>query len=510
MPEPTTSRRRGGRVLRASLLGVLLAGTALGGFAAARSQFVSPAQAASTNAASANAAVTASATADAAVGLPSFVPLVARVKPAVVSITNDLQPHPVDMQGPPPGVFPFPFPFGGMQPGQPEAVEARGSGFIIAASGIIVTNNHVVKDEKSLTVTLDDGTKLPATLIGTDPRTDLAVLKVDAGHPLPFVRLGNSNDVEPGQWVVAMGNPFGLGGTVTAGIISALGRNIGDGPYDQFIQTDAPINEGNSGGPLFNLNGQVIGVNTAIISPSGGSVGIGFAIPSNTVRTIVAELRRNGHVTRGYLGVAAQPISPAMQQALHLSSANGALIASVQPGTPAERAGLHPGEVITAVDGQVVKNPRDLAIDIAAIKPGDSAHLTVLNNGSTSAMTVSLASLPNDVSASNTAPTPSHAQLGLALEPMTPDAQSQLNLPSGTEGAVVAEVEPNSPAALAGIQPGDVIVGVGEVPVTSVHEALNAIHDAEHRGGAVALRVLHNGETVFVAINLGKGAGNQG
>ncbi len=500
MPEPTMPRRRGGRVLRASLLGVLLAGTALGGFAAGQSQLVSPARAATPDTA---------ATADASVTMPNFVPLVARVKPAVVSITNDLQPHPADMQGPPPGIFPFPFPFG-MNPGQSEAVEARGSGFIVDPSGIIVTNNHVVKDEKTLTVTLDDGTKLPARLIGTDPRTDLAVLKVDAGHPLPFVRFGNSNDVEPGEWVVAMGNPFGLGGTVTAGIVSALGRNIGDGPYDQFIQTDAPINEGNSGGPLFNLQGQVIGINTAIISPSGGSVGIGFAIPSNTVRTIVAELRRSGHVTRGYLGVAAQPITPAMQQALHLPSQDGALIASVESGTPADRAGLHPGEVITAVDGQAVKNPRDLAIDIAAIKPGADAHLKVLDNGSTASMTVSLASLPNDVSATNTTSHPSHAQLGLALEPVSPDAQSQLNLPPGTQGAVVAEVAPNSPAATAGIQPGDVIVGVGETPVTSVREALNAIHAAEHKGGAVALRVLHNGETVFVAINLGNGSNNQG
>jgi serine protease Do len=500
MPEPTTPRRRGGQVLRASLLGVLLAGTALGGFAVGQSQFVAPAAAAPATNADSQTPV---------VAMPNFVNLVARVKPAVVSITNELQPHPADMQGPPPGFFPFPFPFG-MNPGQPEAVEARGSGFIIDPSGIIVTNNHVVKDERSLTVTLDDGTKLPARVIGTDPRTDLAVLKVDAGHKLPFVRFGNSDDVKPGEWVVAMGNPFGLGGTVTAGIVSALGRNIGDGPYDQFIQTDAPINEGNSGGPLFDLSGRVIGINTAIISPSGGSVGIGFAIPANTVRSVVAELRRDGHVTRGYLGVAAQPITPAIQQALHLPSQDGALIASVQAGTPAERAGLHPGEVITAVDGQAVKNPRDLAIDIAGIKPGEDAHLSVLNNGSSTNMTVALASLPNDLSATSATPKPSHARLGLALEPMTPDTQSQLNLPAGTEGAVVAEVEPNSPAAAAGIEPGDVIVGVGQTPVTSVHEALNAIHQAEHKGGAVALRVLHNGETVFVAVNLNKGPDNQG
>jgi serine protease Do len=434
---------------------------------------------------------------------------VAKVKPAVVSITNDLQPHPADMQGPAPGPFPFPFPFG-MQPMQPQAVEARGSGFIISPSGTIVTNNHVVKDAKTLTVTLSDGTKLPARVIGTDPRTDLAVLKVNADHKLPFVQLGNSADVQPGEWVVAMGNPFGLGGTVTAGIVSALGRNIGDGPYDQFIQVDAPINEGNSGGPLFDQSGNVIGVNTAIISPSGGSVGIGFAIPSNTVRTVVAQLEKSGHVTRGYLGVEAQPITPSMQQALHLPSQSGALIAAVEAGTPAERAGLRPGQVITEVDGNIVKNPRDLAIDIAAVKPGDNAHLKVIANGSTQSMTVQLASLPEHMTAANNTPSPTHARLGLALTPVTPEARSQLNLPAGTRGAAIAEVAPNSPAAAAGLQPGDVIIGVGEQPVNSVTEALNAIHAAEAKGGALALRVVHQGQTAFVAIDLGNSAGKEG
>ncbi len=493
MPEWTNPTPRRGRVLSASLLAILLVGTAFGGYAAGQNLIVAPAKAATTALAQA----------------PDFVPLVAQVKPAVVSIINDLRPHPAAMQGPPPGMFPFPFPFGA-EPQQSQAIEARGSGFVISSSGLIVTNNHVIKDEKTLTVVLDDGTKLTAHVVGADPRTDIALLKVDAGHPLPYVKLADSSNAQPGQWVIAMGNPFGLGGTVTAGIVSALGRNIGDGPYDQFIQVDAPINEGNSGGPLFNLDGRVIGVNTAIISPSGGSVGIGFAIPSNTVRTIVAELEKSGHITRGYLGVEAQPITPNMQEALHLPSKDGALIAAVEPGTPASRAGLHPGEVITEVDGQAIKNPRDLAIDIAGVKPGQTAHLKVLNNGNTASMDVTLASLPEQAATNNAQPGEQQGRLGLALAPVTPDTQSQFNLPADTRGAVIAQVAPNSPAAMAGLEPGDVIVGIGEQPVSSVDEAVKAIHAAESRGGAVALRVIHQGQKLFVAISLGKGTGNQG
>lgn len=493
MPQWPNPTRYGGRILSASLLAVLLAGTALGGYAAGQNLLVPPAKAATTP----------------LVQAPDFAPLVAQVKPAVVSITNDLRPHPAAMQGQPPGAFPFPFPFGAV-PQHPQAIEARGSGFIISASGLIVTNNHVIKDEKSLTVILDDGTKLPAHVVGADPRTDLAVLKVDAGHPLPYVKFGNSNNVEPGQWVIAMGNPFGLGGTVTAGIVSALGRDIGDGPYDQFIQTDAPINEGNSGGPLFNMEGQVIGVNTAIISPSGGSVGIGFAIPSDTVRTIVAQLQKSGHITRGYLGVEAQPITPNMQEALHLPSKNGALIAAVEPGTPASQAGIHPGEVITEVNGQVIKNPRDLAIDIAGIKPGETAHLKVLNNGNMVSMNVTLANLPEQVATTNGQSAPAQGRLGLALAPVNPQTESEFNLPAGTHGAVIAQVAPNSPAAMAGLQPGDVIIGIGEQPVTSVDQAVKAIHAAESRGGAVALRVVHQGQKIFVAISIGNESGNAG
>ncbi len=246
--------------------------------------------------------------------LPSFTHLVAQVKPAVVSVTNYLKQDQVaaDQQQQVQGMPGLPFPFNQMPFNQnvPQArpVEARGSGFIINPDGLIVTNNHVIKDAKRITVTMDDGQTLPAHVVGADSRTDIALLKIDAKQPLPYVELGDSNSVQPGEWVIAIGNPFGLSETVTAGIVSAMGRNIGAGPYDQFIQVDAPINEGNSGGPLMTQDGKVIGMNTAILSPSGGSIGIGFAIPSDLIKKISTDLEHSGHVTRGFIGVATQSV----------------------------------------------------------------------------------------------------------------------------------------------------------------------------------------------------------
>ncbi|HTW26988.1 MAG TPA: trypsin-like peptidase domain-containing protein, partial [Acetobacteraceae bacterium] len=288
---------------RLTLAAALLAGTALGGYAAGHDVFAAGPATTQGQTTTQNGAIQPVPSSHL---IPDFADLVAQVKPAVVSITTHLKQVPADMQG---EQIPLPFrQFFPFAPQQQEAVEARGSGFIISADGLVVTNNHVVKDAKSVYVTLDDGTNVKAKIIGTDPKTDLALLRVHADHKLPFLQLGNSNDVRVGQWVVAVGNPYGLGGTVTAGIVSARGRDIGDGPYDSFIQIDAPINRGNSGGPLFTQDGKVIGVNTAILSPTGGSIGIGFAIPSNTVKTVVAALEKNGHVTRGYLGVEAQPL----------------------------------------------------------------------------------------------------------------------------------------------------------------------------------------------------------
>jgi serine protease Do len=437
--------------------------------------------------------------------VPDFADLVARVSPAVVSITTHMATTPASSEG-------IPTPFGLMIPQRPHVVEARGSGFIIDANGTVVTNNHVVKGGKTVSVTLSDGTELPAKVVGTDPRTDLAVLKVDAGHKLPFIELGNSAKVRPGEWVIAVGNPFGLGGTVTAGIVSALGRDIGSGPYDSFIQIDAPINQGNSGGPLFTQDGRVVGVNSAILSPTGGSVGIGFAIPSDMVRSVVADLEAHGHVTRGYLGVEAQPIRPAMARGLNLPKedvgAGGALVASIEPNSPAAKAGLQPGDVIRSVEGQKISSPHDLAVDVAGMKPGTQAKVDVLRDGHDQTVTVALAELPNKNPASNNEQNMAREGVGVALTRLTPELRDQLDLPAHTNGAVVAEVKPGSPADQAGIQQGDVIVGVGNKAVGGPNEAVAAIRKSANSDQAVALRIIRDGHPAFVAIDLGQGGDN--
>jgi serine protease Do len=476
-----------------------MAGTALGGFAAGQVGFAATEATAGTPVNPPGTSVPNP--------LPDFSGLVTQVKPAVVSITSKLQRSASDedeMQQLP---MPFrQFPFGGMGPfghsgPQARAVEARGSGFVVSENGTIVTNNHVVKNAKTVSVTLDDGTTLPAKVIGTDTRTDIAVLKVDAHKLLPYIQLGNSENVKPGQWVIAMGNPFGLGGSVTAGIVSAQGRDIGEGPYDHFIQIDAPINQGNSGGPLFTQDGKVIGMNTAILSPSGGSIGIGFAIPSDTIKTVVAQLETTGKVTRGYIGVEAQQVTQTMAKAMNLGQDSGALIAGVQNDTPASKAGIQPGDVITSVNGKSVKNPRELAVDIAAVQPGDDAKLQVLRDGQNRTVSVKVGQLPGEQMAKNEGPQQSREKLGLALAPLSPDMRSQLDVPDGTNGAVIREVQPGSPAEQAGLQSGDVIVGVAGKSVDSPSAAANAIRTAA-KDHAVALRIIRNGTPVFVGVNL--------
>ena len=517
---PAPPRAPARRHARAALAAVLLAGTALGGYALGHS---SPA------AESAQAQDHVIRPTPPPVTMPDFANLVKQVEPAVVSVTTKLRAAEVAEREPQlPFQFQFPSPFGngeggqgsspfGMAPNghaQREFVEARGSGFIIDSNGTIVTNNHVVDNAKSVSVTLSDGTELPAKIIGRDPRTDLAVLKVDAGHKLPYVELGDSGNVDPGQWVIAIGNPFGLGDTVTAGIVSARGRDIGAGPYDNFIQVDAPINRGNSGGPLFTQHGEVIGVTTAILSPTGGSIGIGFAIPSSTVKQVVSQLETTGHVVRGYLGVEAQRIGAPMAAALNVpheegGKAKGALVATVQPDSPAERAGLKPGDVIESVDGHPIADPRALAVEIADIKPGSQATVDVLRNGNNQSVTVTIGTLPNEKTAQNGSTQgqseeqeTSQAKVGLALQPLTPELRDQLDLPAKVKGAVVAKVVPGSPAEQAGLQQGDVVVGVGTKSVTNADEAVNAIKDAAHHNRSLALRVVRNGQAVYVAIDL--------
>ena len=494
----------------ATLAGLLLAGTALGSLALAQPGAAAPTAALSPTPAAALAPTPVAAlntTPQAAMPqrLPSFTHLVAQVKPAVVSVTNYLKQQPqVPMQGRPQLPFPFnQFPFNQMVP-HPQAVEARGSGFIINKDGLIVTNNHVVKNADHITVTLDDGQTVPAKVVGTDPRTDIALLKIEVDHPLPYLQLGDSDQAQPGEWVIAIGNPFGLSETVTAGIVSALGRNIGAGPYDKFIQVDAPINEGNSGGPLLTQDGKVIGMNTAILSPTGGAIGIGFSIPSNMIKKITLDLQKYGHVTRGYIGVEAQAVSAAMSKALNLPHKGGALIAAVQPNTPAERAGLKPGDVITAVNGVPIKSPGDLAAHVAEVKPNTDAKLDVIRDGKSRVIDVTVAEMPSQQAlAANQEPDHARSRLGLALGALSPGLASQLNLPDGTDGALVTGVKPGSPAQEAGISAGDVIVGVGSRPVHNPVEAAQAIDAAlKLPGHAVALRIMHNGQPAFVAINL--------
>ena len=488
---------------RRAALALLLAGTSLGGFAAGHAVWAEGAPPTATLSQSASGAIQPTGTVHL---IPDFSDLVTQVRPAVVSITTKLRAAPDDEGGMPP--------FPGMRRGggggsdeRAHGVEARGSGFIIDGNGTVVTNNHVVRDAVSVSVTLDDGTQLPAKIVGTDPKSDLAVLRVDAGHSLPFIQLGESNDVKPGQWVVAMGNPFGLGGSVTAGIVSARGRDIHSGPYDSFIQVDAPINQGNSGGPLFTQDGKVIGVNTAILSPTGGSVGIGFAIPADTVRSVVAELETSGHVTRGYLGVQTQGINGAMTAALHLPSSAGALVASVEPDSPAAKAGLQPGDVIQSVNGAAVKDPRELAVDVAGVKPGSNAQLSVLRDGASKTVQVTLAALPTDGREAAAASDGEGAGrgIGVALAAISPEMRDQLNLPERTHGAVIAEVKPGSPAEQAGLQTGDVVVGVANKAVASPEEAANAIRAARSGGKATALRVMRDGSTLFVAVPSSQG-----
>jgi serine protease Do len=458
-PRNGTSRR-----VRTALMASLLGATALAGYGAGHLSFAADNPAASSGATAAATPGAPITPAQPAEMLPNFTALVARVKPAVVSVTTELKASNDE------GGKAIETPFGMLRPNHPRAIEAKGSGFLIDANGTIVTNNHVVANAKSVSVTLSDGSELPAKIIGRDP--------------------------------------FGLGGTVTAGIVSARGRDIGSGPYDDFLQIDAPINQGNSGGPLFTQDGRVVGVNTAILSPSGGSIGIGFAIPSDMVRTVVADLEKDGHVTRGYLGVEAQQISPAMATALHLTSHMpndaGALVAGVQSDSPAAKAGVQPGDVITAVDGKRIANPRDLALDVADIKPGSEAKVDLLRDGNQQTVTVAIATLKNEQVASRdngNADQSNQGSVGLALAPLNGDMRSQLDVPNGTRGAVVAQVRPGSPAEQAGIRQGDVIVGVGAHAVHSPQDAVNAIHDALHGDKSVALRIMRDGQTAFVAVN---------
>jgi serine protease Do len=461
--------------------------------------------------------------AEAAQAPAGFADLVSKVKPAVISVRVKIDEEGgnaalmqrdsdenSDQSGSPEEFFFRQFGFRGPNgfrngmPHQHQVITGEGSGFFISQDGYAVTNNHVVDHAKSVQVTTDDGTVYTAKVVGTDPKTDLALVKVDGKKDFSYVKFADQPS-RTGDWVVAVGNPFGLGGTVTAGIVSANGRDIGSGPYDDYIQIDAPINKGNSGGPAFDMNGNVIGVNTAIFSPSGGSVGIGFDIPAATAKLVVAQLKDKGYITRGWLGVQVQPVTADIADSLGLKQAKGALVDNPQAGSPAAKAGIEAGDVITSVNGTDVKDSRDLARTISEMAPGTSVKLDVLHKGTSKTVTLAVGELPNDRQANaggerqskETAGTP---RLGLSLAPAS-EVQG-----AGEKGVVVTSVDPDGPAAEHGVKTGDVILNVGGKSVANVGDVRSALSEAGTSGKRSVLLQLKTADaTRFVAVPLAKG-----
>jgi len=445
-----------------------------------------------------------------------FADIVAKVKPAVISVrvkvdggvhTTGLTNNEI-----PPGLREFFRRFGMPDfPNNPHAIPhghgrnlimGQGSGFFISPDGYAVTNNHVVDKAESVEVKTDDGKTHKAKVIGTDPRTDLALIKVDGG-PFPYVKLSDKTP-RIGDWVLAVGNPFGLGGTVTAGIVSARGRDIGANAYDDFIQIDAPVNKGNSGGPTFDTEGNVIGVNTAIYSPSGGSVGIAFAIPADTVKSVVNQLKDHGSVTRGWIGVQIQPVTKDIADSLGLKKAEGALVAQPQPHSPASKAGIEAGDVITAVNGQTVKDARDLAKKIGALAPKTDVKLSVVHKGAQKTITLALGEMPKSVEANASSDENSTgtdlAKLGLTLAPAARVAGA------GSEGVVVTDVDSSGVAGDHGFSTGDVILEVAGKSVATPADVRKMISEARSGGKrTVLMRVKKGDNTRFVALPIGRG-----
>ena len=390
------------------------------------------------------------------------------------------------------------------------AVTGQGSGFFISADGYAVTNNHVVDGADTVEVATDDGKTYPAKVIGTDPRTDLALIKVDGRTDFPFAKL---SDKQPriGDWVLAVGNPFGLGGTVTAGIVSASGRDIGSGPYDDFIQIDAPVNKGNSGGPAFDTHGEVVGVNTAIFSPSGGSVGIAFSIPASTVKTVVAQLRDKGVVSRGWIGIQIQPVTADIADSLGLKKAEGALVAEPQSNSPATKAGIGSGDVILGVNGKPVRDAKELTRTIGGMPPGTVVKLDVMQKGQEKSIDLTLGELPNQREAragidrdrdrgGRSQRSMELGRLGMTVAPAGSVAGA------GKDGVVVTDVERDGPAAERGFKEGDVILEVGGKAVNNVADIRDAISTARKESKNTVLMRVRSGEgTRFVAIPLGRG-----
>lgn len=469
-------------------------------------------------------------------GAPSgFADLTAQLQPAVVNISTRQKVQVAGNSGNPFAGTPFEGLFGGQGGGggggTPQTREAQslGSGFIVSADGYVVTNNHVITAEgkgqvESITVTMPDGTEYPAKLIGKDAASDLAVLKIDAGKSLPFVKFGDSRKARVGDWIIAIGNPFGLGGTVTAGIVSAVYRSTGSsGAYDRYLQTDAAINRGNSGGPMFDMAGQVIGINNAIFSPTGGSVGIGFAIPAETAAPLVQKLIKGETIERGYLGVRIQPINEDLADSLGIAHNKGEFIQLVEPDGPAAKAGLQAGDVVVKVDGKEVTKDQSLSYIVANTAPGSRIPVEVIRNGKRQTLTAMVAKRPSedelsqsfspdgdqDDDAFNNPPAQQEKgvienSLGLTVTPLTPAIARQLGAADGTKGVVIVAVDPNSDAGQKGFQRGFIILQANGRPVTTAADLTAAINAAKAEGrSALLLRVQPRGQqATFVPVRL--------
>jgi len=437
-----------------------------------------------------------------------FTAIVRQKLPAVVAVTTRQRVEQEQMQAQPiPEDLPFREFFRRYYderalPREQQPRRGLGSGFVISPDGHILTNHHVVENAAEILVVFGDRDAVPAKLVGRDASTDIAVLKVDPQPNMAVITWGDSDAAEPGSWVIAIGSPFGLGGTATVGVVSARSRNIRSGPFDEYLQTDAAINRGNSGGPLFNARGEVIGVNTAIFSPTGGNVGIGFAVPSRTAQTVADQLIRTGRVERGYMGLHLQEITPSIARALSLPDDKGVLTASVEPGSPAERAGIKTGDVITAFNGKPVESGRDLSRAVASMRPGTQAPVTVAREGKTQEVTVVIGQRQEDQPPQTGALQPPDAgkRLGLSLSPIPEAARSQLGLEPGTTGVLIQRVEPNSPAAENGLRSGDVIISANNRPVTAPPDVANAWSEAQRRNMPILLRVKREDQFLFVAV----------
>ncbi len=506
---------------------VLLAGAAAGALLAGGLPALSQQQApAATGGAPAAQAPVPGMAATPPAGAPaSFADLTARLQPAVVNISTTQR---VEVSR-----FPaFPRIGPGMNledlfrrfqeqqgdDGQPVTREATslGSGFIISPDGYIVTNNHVISGRDgqrlvdTITVTLSDRQEYQARVVGRDPLSDLALLKIDARN-LPYVQFGNSREVRVGDWAIAIGNPFGLGGTVTAGIVSALHRGItGGGAYDRYIQTDASINQGNSGGPLFDLKGNVIGVNTAIFSPTGGNVGVGFAIPAELARPVIEQLRTSGTVRRGYLGVQIQPMNQSIAAALGLPKDRGEIVAGVEPRGPAEVAGIQRGDVVVRVAGQDVTPDNTLSFIVANTAIGSRVPVEVIRNGRRQTVTVTIGERPSELAglgrrsggeeqadaggATERGAEAARRSLGLTLQALSPEIRQQLRLPDSVQGVVIARVNPSSSAAQENLQRGDIIVSINQKPVRTPQDAADAVAEARKAGRDTVLLFVQRGD----------------